>query len=118
MKSRCTNTNNPKYFDYGARGIIVCNKWLKLSGFIEDMYSTYNKGLTLERKNNNLGYTFENCKWATYLEQNNNKRNNVFYNYKGERYTLPQISRLVGVEIETIRARLKRGRRLEDAVIK
>lgn len=78
MKNRCKNTNDKKYYLYGGRGIKVCDRWLEsFENFFEDMGFKPNS-CTLDRKNTNLGYSKENCKWATIFEQNNNKRNNVF----------------------------------------
>jgi len=73
MKTRCLNPNNFKYKDYGGRGIEVCEKWLNFQGFFEDM-GVRPEGMTLERKNNSLGYYKENCKWATPKEQASNRR--------------------------------------------
>lgn len=66
---RCNNPKDAGYNNYGGRGITVCDKWLKFDGFFEDM-GFKPKGLTIERKNNDLGYCKENCCWATYTEQN------------------------------------------------
>lgn len=73
MVQRCNNPKVPKYKNYGGRGITVCDKWLKFTGFFEDM-GFRPKGLTIERKNNDLGYYKSNCYWATIFEQNRNKR--------------------------------------------
>ena len=53
MLSRCRNKRNKDFFNYGGRGIKVCEKWLDINNFINDMYPTYKKGLQLDRKNNN-----------------------------------------------------------------
>ncbi len=75
MKGRCLNPNNPRYKDYGGRGITVCNHWLKFENFYQDMGNRpVNK--TLDRIKNNLGYYKKNCKWSTPKEQANNRRIN------------------------------------------
>ena len=76
MVGRCTNDRNPKYADYGGRGITVCDRWLKFDNFLQDMGEKPNS-LSLERVDNDIGYCPENCKWATIAEQNHNKRNNT-----------------------------------------
>lgn len=73
MKSRCGNPASPAYKHYGGRGISVCDRWQKYENFFADMgYPP--PGLTLERIDVNGNYEPSNCKWATWAEQNRNKR--------------------------------------------
>lgn len=71
MKERCTNTKNLHYDIYGGRGISFPEKWANFEGFYEDMGERPD-GKTLDRVNNDLGYSKENCKWSTVSEQNIN----------------------------------------------
>jgi len=73
MRQRCLNKNNPDFKYYGGRGIIICKRWDKFENFYEDM-GRCPKGLTLERSQNNLGYSKENCYWASRTTQSRNRR--------------------------------------------
>lgn len=74
MINRCYNENDHKYLNYGARGVVVCDRWLKsFSNFYEDM-GDKPEGLTLERKEVNGDYEPSNCIWDTPSEQAFNQR--------------------------------------------
>jgi len=75
MIQRCYNEKNPRYKDYGGRGIKVCNRWLKSQqNFIDDMGICPDK-YSIDRIDNEDDYTPENVKWSTSKEQSNNRRN-------------------------------------------
>lgn len=74
MIARCTNPKHPQYKNYGGRGISICLRWREsFADFLEDM-GERPKGLTLDRKDTNGNYEPINCRWATVLEQNRNRR--------------------------------------------
>ena len=74
MMNRCYNKNRLDFKYYGGIGIYVCDEWHNVENFINDMHSTYKQGLTLDRKDNNLGYYKENCRWADRKTQSKNTR--------------------------------------------
>ena len=73
MIRRCRNPNHHAFPSYGGRGITVCDKWLTFKGFFEDM-GTKPDGLSLDRIDNSLGYSKENCRWGSIDEQARNRR--------------------------------------------
>ena len=79
MMKRCYEPDHPRYKDYGGRGITVCELWRHdREAFIEwALSSGYKYALTLDRENNEGGYSPENCRWITKKEQNRNSRRNV-----------------------------------------
>jgi hypothetical protein len=89
MKERCSNPNHRFYGHYGGRGIVVCDRWLMFENFLQDM-GIPGEGMTLERKNNDEGYCLDNCKWASWKEQANNRRSSHIMSYGGKTKTLQQ----------------------------
>ncbi len=89
MRQRCFNEKFPNYKDYGGRGITVCDEWNDFNVFKDWAYANgYTDGLTIERVDNNNGYSPDNCRWADMKTQNNNKRNNTRLTLHGKTKTL------------------------------
>lgn len=105
MKNRCYNKNNPDYHNWGGRGITVCTKWLYYEGFLEDMREGYVKGLTLDRIDNNGNYCKENCRWVDRKVQNNNRRDNQYFEKDGVKMTLGGWAELLKVNRSTLAQR-------------
>lgn len=117
MSQRCNNPKYHRYPDYGGRGIQVCQRWLKFENFLADM-GERPEGKTLERKENDKGYYPENCKWATVIEQANNKRNNHFLTYEGKTQTIAQWANEIGMLRSVLSSRIHRCWSIEKALTK
>lgn len=107
MLDRCRNPKSRQWKDYGGRGIKVCDEWKTFEKFYTDMGDK--RGLTLERIDNELGYSKENCKWATCKEQANNRRACVVLEFQGMKKNITQWSEELGVSRRKIYDRLRRG---------
>lgn len=115
MRKRCMNPNDPAYPRYGGRGIQICQRWNSFECFLFDM-GPRPDGLQIERINNNLGYSPENCKWATPLEQSNNKRNNRNISWNGKTLSLSGWARETGLSREAIKSRINEGWPIDRAL--
>lgn len=119
MKQRCYDKNNINYFRYGGRGIKICAEWLKNPiKFVEwSLKNGYDKGLQCDRRDNDKGYSPENCRWVTSEVNNNNKRSNIKYEYNGEFLTLPQIAKRTEIGFPTLYRRINENKlSLEQAL--
>ena len=74
MIKRCYNTNHEFFADYGGRGIQVCDRWKIFINFFADMGDPPLATMALDRIEVDGDYELNNCRWATWAEQNNNKR--------------------------------------------
>ena len=75
MISRCADADNK---NYGARGITVCKRWERFENFLADMGQRPGPGYSIDRVDGNGNYEPGNCRWATALDQNRNRRDTVF----------------------------------------
>jgi hypothetical protein len=117
MKRRCEDKNNRGFANYGGRGIKVCKRWHKFKNFYADVGDPP-AGMTLERIDNDGNYEPGNWRWATRKEQANNRRNNRLFLYHGQMVPLTKICELEGVNVNTVRARLRYGYSLRKALSK
>ena len=75
MKSRCNNSNDARYHSYGGRGIKVCDEWQhNFKAFLDYVGNRPSKDHSIDRVDNDGNYEPGNVRWATYIEQNNNRR--------------------------------------------
>lgn len=122
IKKRCFNKKEPRYKDYGGRGITMCEEWANtIDGF--DKFAEwalshgYADDLTIERKDVNGNYCPENCKWITLQEQTLNTRNTVWVDYQGEHIQLFKLCERLGLKYDTIHGRIRdHGWSVERAV--
>lgn len=116
MMDRCYRPKNQKYDLYGGRGITVCTEWHDYETFRAwALLNGYRDDLTIDRKDNDGNYCPENCRWATDVEQSNNRRNNHLVTYDGETHTMAEWARIKGMSWATLQHRIYRGWSLERA---
>jgi hypothetical protein len=116
MKDRCYNPKNPKYHRYGGRGIKICDSWLEsVSNFIADM-GLKPEGKSIDRIDNDKSYCKENCRWATYKEQAQNRVTNVNLSYAGTSQCASEWAAQLLVPKSKITQRLKRGWSVEKTL--
>lgn len=115
MLNRCLNPNSDAYPEYGGRGITVCDEWREFANFHDDIGDPP-ATLTLDRRDNNLGYSKDNCRWATKVEQNNNTRGNVLLMFEGKSLNVTQWAAVIGLPRQLIYDRLRLGWSAERAL--
>lgn len=114
MKDRCYNANNIEFDSYGGRGVEVCDRWrYSFENFYNDMGNKPRRK-SLDRIDSNGDYSPDNCKWSNYIEQNNNKRNNILVSNNGITLTLGQWAREKGINYGTLKWRYYQGLRGEE----
>lgn len=120
MKSRCYDENNSRFKDYGGRGILICYEWRNdFQVFYEWSISNgYRKGLTIDRIDNNGNYEPANCRWASQIEQSNNRRTCRTITHKGETHTVREWALITGLNYGTLQTRIYRGWSAEKALTK
>lgn len=109
MKRRCEKSKSGGYKWYGARGITVSEDWKDFARFYQDMGKDYREGLSLDRIDNDSGYSKENCRWATAFEQAQNKRNRREVTIDGTTMILEDWARFFNTDNHTISKRLAKG---------
>lgn len=103
MRTRCYNVNHPSYAGHGARGITMCDEWLRgFDAFLKDM-GPRPAGKSIERRDNNGPYAPWNCEWATPKQQASNTRRNFKVEYGGKEMILMQVAELENVDYAILR---------------
>lgn len=110
MNHRCSRPSNPAYAHYRSLGVEVCERWQVFTNFLSDMGERPSMEHTIDRFPNKIGnYEPSNCRWATKREQANNRVTNVVVEYKGEKFTMAELSRHTGLSKELLRHRICRA---------
>lgn len=108
MRLRCLTKGYRDYKYYGGRGVTVCKEWDDYAAFRAWAVSHgFRKGLTIDRKENDLGYAPHNCKWATMAEQSENKCSVIMVEFRGERGPLWRFAERMGMDKALVRSRVR-----------
>lgn len=108
MIRRTENINNKDYEHYGGKGITICLEWRYSFQTFQDwaLSNGYSDNLTIDRIDNEKGYSPDNCRWVTMLEQNRNKTDSIFVEYDGKPVSLGELSEKSGIHRDTLRVRI------------
>lgn len=111
VKTRCYNPNSNSYPNYGGRGIKVCEEWKgSFEAFYEwAMENGYEKGLQIDRVDNDGNYEPSNCRWITSKENYNNRRTSHYVTIEDETKTIAQWCEIYKIKDNVVRARISRG---------
>lgn len=113
IRRRCLNPDYKYFYLYGERGITVCDEWMGKEGqknFREwAVNNGYEQGLTIDRIDNNKGYSPQNCRWVTAKEQSYNRRSNKLITIKGKTQTVTEWAKEMGLSVGALQNRLRYG---------
>lgn len=117
MKDRCHNENSDSYKWYGAKGIVVCERWRNdFHAFLVDMGERPSVGHSIDRIDSSKGYEPWNCRWSTQKDQNRNKASNKYIDYNGKKYCLTKWSEILGGDKTLVSKRIINGWNPIDAI--
>ncbi len=128
LRNRCRNPRHRAFPRYGGRGVVCCAGWDSFDAFLADVGPRPSAKHSIDRKDNNAGYTCGrcgecvtngwpmNCRWATSREQMRNTSWNVYITFNGERRLLLEWAEITGLPYQTIRTRLRKGWTAEEAL--
>lgn len=109
MRQRCANPKNKSFKNYGGRGIRVCKEWDSFESFRDWAHAHgYSDDLTIDRVDNEAGYSPENCRWVSRFVQANNKSNNHSITFRGISKNESQWQRFLGISAGAFRSYLRR----------
>ena len=116
MWQRCTNPKGDRYNRYGGRGITVCDDWASFESFIFDMGPRPSDKHSIERLDNDGGYSKRNCIWALAAQQSVNRSNNRFITFQGRTECIAMWAKMTMIPVSTLFARLNSGWSIEEAL--
>lgn len=117
MKQRCYYQKHIAYKNYGGRGITVCDEWQSIKGFRAwALANGYADNLTLDRIDNNKGYSPDNCRWVTRFEQSQNKRNKSNTGVVGVHYDVSKNKYCALIRLNGVLRHLGDCKTLEQAI--
>lgn len=108
MHRRCSNPKDKAFPRYGAMGITVCERWKNFENFLADMGNPQPE-MTLDRKENDRGYSPDNCRWVTKKAQNRNKKNSLMVTWRGRTQCLAAWAEELGFSRTCLNQRLVAG---------
>lgn len=114
MLRRCLIPGSPSYEHYGGRGITVCERWMDIRNFIEDMGIRPGTRYSIDRIDCNGNYEKSNCRWATKKEQSRNRNCCHKVTLMGRTATVAEWSEISGIPDSTIYQRLAKGMPVEE----
>ena len=120
MKSRCYNSHNKSYERYGGRGIKICNEWINdFQAFYNwSINNGYKEDLTMDRIDNNKGYSPTNCRWVDRKTQCGNTRRNLQLTYKGITHLISHWAELLNLDQSLLSHRYYSGWDIEKLLTK
>lgn len=113
IKARCYQVNTPRYENYGARGIKMCEEWRTSFEAFRDwaLSNGFDPSLEIDRIDNSKGYSPENCRWVTCAENQNNRTNTIRFQ---DGRTIRDVATATGLSMKCIRQRVYRGMSLDE----
>lgn len=119
IKARCLNPNHKNYLLYGGRGITICDEWCNSFESFESWAKTngYSQGLTIDRIDNDSGYSPNNCRIVDRKAQANHRRNNRLLTINGETHNIKWWADYAGIKYIKLYQRIRHGQSPEQAII-
>lgn len=118
MLKRCRESAHKHFHRYGGRGISVCDRWLSFENFYADMGPRPSPQHSIDRIDNDGNYEPANCRWATAVDQQNNRSTNIVLSLNGRSQSVALWARELGIPENTLRARVRHGWADEDVLLR